>query len=216
MLRDLQERCPNMAILDLTSTNLTSVSLEKFPNQLKELHITNSLVPNGWFKYMTTDETFPKLTELDLSKSTKTTDTDLKDITTKPRLRVFKINGSYRITEKGLKAIADSQTDLEVLEVSESQCTDLALHHMGKGLKNLRHLDISKCNKITDDGVAIIGACLLNLEWLNLSSCGGITKACLGSLLTMKKLKRINLTNTQMTESDFTTLDDRCIFGNNK
>lgn len=182
-----------MKTLELVRTNLTPVSLANFPNHLEELLITDSLVPHGWFSHMSKEGSFPKLKLLHLSQSSKTSDADLKDIIAKSSLTVLKLRGCYRVTEKGLQAVAESQKELDVLEISETQCTDLALHHIGRNLTKLKTLNISGCVKVTNAGVAVLAACLRDLESLDMNGCPLDTQTCLGNLKKLKKLKKYRI-----------------------
>ena len=43
------------------------------------------------------------------------------------------------------------------------------------GLEQLRHLDLSGCNEITNLGLLILGDNLYRVQWLDLSGCDKIT-----------------------------------------
>ena len=199
MLRDLQERCPNVKVLHLRSTNLTLVSATNLPDKLQKLMITQSLIPPGWFKTIADNDRVKDLTYLDLSKSTKTTNSDLKDIATRSNLTVLNINGNYRVTEKGLKVIAQRLPNLEVLEISETGCTDLALHHIGRGLTKLKRLNLSRCHQISNSGAETIADCLMELEWLHLGECKQLTDSGLRGFHKLKKLRHLVVTETGCT-----------------
>merc|ERR1711976_320166 len=114
--------------------NLTNVSAEWLPKNLEEISVNSSLVPQGWFHVMSVKKLCPHLRSVDLSQSTKTNYQDLKDLSNYEELEVLKLNGCYRVTEEGLKSAAENLVNLHTLEIAETQCTDLALHHICRKL----------------------------------------------------------------------------------
>ncbi len=110
MLRDLLERCPNMATLELHQTNLTNVAIDNLPNRLVTLIITSSMVTPGWFQALTTsDKVLTHLKVVDLSHSSKTNNTDVKHLCARPSITTLKLNGCYRVTDEGFKVTRSCQ-----------------------------------------------------------------------------------------------------------
>ncbi len=194
MLKDLQDRCPNMIILELCQANLTNVSVDNLPKMLKQLIIKSSLVTPGWFNGLTTSSVIlQNLCHVDLSYSSKTSNTDIKHICTRKSITFLKLNGCYRVTEEGLKHISDNLLGLTVLHISETACTDLSLHHISRQQKKLQELDISKCGQITDGGLGSVITGLSELTWLSIADCPKIAVSAARQLTKLIKLKHLNV-----------------------
>ncbi len=199
MLRDLKERCPNMRELTLIKSNLSNVSIENLPYKLKILTITHCMIPPGWFSNVIKEEVLDDLENLDLSNSTKTSNRDLKDISGMASLKNLTLNGCYRITEDGLKAVVENMVNLEVLELSSTSCTDLVFHIMCRNMGKLKDLNMSECKGVTGGGLGSIGSGLKNLESLNISGCEAVTDDTLPHFQNMKKLQQLDIRNTKAT-----------------
>ena len=214
MLKDLQDRCPNMIILELCQANLTNVSVDNLPKKLQQLIIKSSLVTPGWFNGLATSSTIlQNLCLVDLSQSSKTSNADVKQICNRQSITVLKLTGCYRISEDGLKHIADNLVDLTVLHISETSCTDLALHHISRQQKKLQELDISKCGQITDGGLGSIITGLSGLTWLSIADCPKITLSAARQLTRLTKLKHLNIVRNEVDASlmeDLTSSLPKC------
>jgi Leucine-rich repeat (LRR) protein len=185
LLRELEERCPNLRRLTLVSCNLTDITVNSLPASTESLSVTDSLTPVDWFRSLQShgDQILPRLIELDLTNSTKTSNADLQCIASaRPRLTSLKLNGCYRVTIDGLKSVADGLPCLTVLEVGGTRCNDLAVHHICRALPGLCRFSLASCTQIQDGSVATIVAMLRCLKWLCLSGCRGVTDAGFESL----------------------------------
>ena len=200
MLQDLRERCPNMSTLELIKTNMSNVSIDNLPQKLTTLIITRSMIPPRWFQHLNKENFLPDLQVLDLSFSTKTSNADLKDISVKDSIRVLKLNGCYRLTEDGLKAIAEKMTQLEELEISGTGCTEGVLHVMCRNMTNMKGLNLSQCERLTPGCLDCIGSGLRQLEWLDVSDCHQVTDDTLPHLQKMTKLKKLIGSGTEVSK----------------
>jgi len=82
------------------------------------------------------------------------------------------ISGSERITDRGIKAIADICITLKELSISGSyQVTDVGLRSVSLGCPHLRSLNLSGCMGVAGPGFAVVGQCCRNLNELKLSGC---------------------------------------------
>ena len=68
------------------------------------------------------------------------------------------------------------------------------------GLPELTRLDLTRCKRITDAGLAHLPA-LAKLEHLDLSGCEWVTDAGLVHLAKMPALRHVGLRNTQVTDT---------------
>ncbi len=197
MLKDLQERCPNIRELELIRTNLSAVSSEYLPRKLHNLYMTFCFIPPHWFKPVSKEMgSLDELRELDLSLSTKLSNDDLADLRCASGLTSLKINGCYRVTDSGLKTIADGFPKLQTLEMADISCVDLALalHHICRGLPDLQRLKLGTC-KISNDAMAEIG-CMKKLEWLCMVTCE-VTATGLAHLSNLKLLRYCDVSGCQ-------------------
>lgn len=87
------------------------------------------------------------------------------------RLHKFHLSQCDQLTNTGLIALAESQTDLEVLDLSScSRVTDQSVIYFARNLKSLKILRLKLCRAITDLSIAEL-ANLSHLEELDVSGC---------------------------------------------
>jgi len=155
---------------------------------------------SGWFEQMSHNPCKSTLLELDLSHSRMTSVIDINHLSCLSTLSSLKVNGCYRVNERGIRIIAEKFPQLTVLELSATKCTDLALHQISIHLTNLKRLNLSHCHTLTDAGLGDVGACLKQLEWLHLQDCRKITDQGLLHLLGLVHLRYCYLTDINVTE----------------
>ena len=181
-----------MIIIELNQANITNVVIDNLPSGLTTLIITHSLVTPGWFQALTTnDSLLSELLYVDLSHSSKTSNTDIKHLCSRPSITTLKLNGCYRITDEGFQAIAEQLKNLKVLCIKETTCTDLAIHHICRSLKGLEHLDLTQCNQITDGAIGSIASGLPKLTWLSIQDCTKVTVDGAKQLSSLNQLKHL-------------------------
>jgi len=172
---DVMHQSPSLKRLHLIQVNLTNVSIGLLPNNLESLAITESFLPYTWFQLLTESRMpiLPHLRDLDLSRSSKTTDADLGHIARAwSELRVLKLNYCYRVKADGLRIVALLLHRLEVLEIAGTRCDDVAVHHICRELAaTLRLLNVSECLSFTDICASTVAATLTNLQSLDVSKC---------------------------------------------
>jgi hypothetical protein len=88
------------------------------------------------------------------------------------------------LSDDGIVAIATHCFELEFLELFMANITDLSLFEISNNCSNLEFLEISKCKKITDDGLIAPATNCLKLKEL---SCGWVA----GVKVTLKNLHEI-------------------------
>eukprot|EP01122_Echinamoeba_exundans_P008862 TRINITY_DN301_c0_g1_i2.p1 TRINITY_DN301_c0_g1~~TRINITY_DN301_c0_g1_i2.p1 ORF type:complete len:342 (+),score=16.46 TRINITY_DN301_c0_g1_i2:520-1545(+) len=95
-----------------------------------------------------------------------------------------------------------SFTSLERLTIYSSEVANRALLRLGRVLVNLKHLDLSGCEELTDQALGSI-SCLGNLRTLNLHDCSSLTaKGFRSALQPLTQLESINLTDTRVISRD--------------
>lgn len=94
---------------------------------------------------------------------------------------IFKRNNLERLVLSGCAELSDEalQTLMHGIDPEIDVLTDLPMVPPRK----LRHLDLSRCDRLTDRGVEAIGHMVPNLEGLQLSRCTSVTDAGLESIL---------------------------------
>ncbi|UKZ54911.1 hypothetical protein TrVGV298_008725 [Trichoderma virens] len=147
-----------------------------------------------------------KLVHLNLTGLAAVTNTSCKIIAEScPQLESFNVSWCQKVEARGIKTIIDACTKLRDLRAGErlvlSGCSDLndeALKIMMQGVdpeidiltghpvvpaRRLRHLDLSRCIRLTSAGVKAIGHVVPDLEGLQLSGCKTLTDAALELIL---------------------------------
>ena len=147
----------------------------------------------------------PNLTVLNLSLCKQLTDTSIGKIARfLSNLEVLDLAGCCNITNTGLLLCAWGFPRLRYLNLRSCRhISDTGIAHLAGlnssqstpacGNKNLTHLCLQDCQKITDNALRNISKGLLNLECLNLSFCCGITDSGLSHLSTLRSLRELNL-----------------------
>ncbi|XP_060083889.1 F-box/LRR-repeat protein 12-like [Ylistrum balloti] len=186
MLLDLRERCPNIRDLHLHMCNTDNISANNLPRSLTRLVLHGCSWQPRWLKGH--EENLQKIEGLDLSCCSRVDSFDMQDIGNWKGLKVLKLNGLYRLNEKGIQHVATSLPLLERLELSYTQCTELAVHHISRHLKNLCHLNMSNCSLLNDSAVETLSSGLHKLEYLDLKSNSQLTISGLSSLRACKRL----------------------------
>ncbi|OWF41271.1 F-box/LRR-repeat protein 12-like [Mizuhopecten yessoensis] len=186
MLRDLGERCPNICDLHLHMCKTDNISAGNLPGSLTRLVLHGCSWQPRWLKG--NENNLKNIVDLDLSCCCRVDSFDMHDIGNWTRMKTLKLNGLYRLNEKGIKHVATSLPLLERLELSYTQCTELAVHHISRHLKNLRHLNMSNCSLLNDSAVETLSSGLQKLEYLDLKSNSRLTISGLSSLKACKRL----------------------------
>ena len=192
------KRSPNLCRLHLVQVNLTHLPIAHLPNSLESLAITESYLPGGWF-YCQGTTVLPRLKELDLSKSGKTSNPDIATIVQAwPDLTTLKLNYCYRINSECLQSATERLHHLEVLEVAGTACDDVAIHHICRNLAvTLRHLNVAECPQFTDGCAGTVVTLLTNLLSLDVSKCCQLTDSGLLSFAKMNsRLQYLNVLST--------------------
>ncbi|XP_034735797.1 dynein regulatory complex subunit 6 isoform X2 [Etheostoma cragini] len=117
------------------------------------------------------------LSAISLLDAAHLSDVAFKAIAEVAKLKTFRTEGNNQLTDVSWKALCSSSQCLRRLHAAEcSRMTDASLKSMAK-LKNLQHLDISLCNKVSDTGIQFLteGFSSTKLRELNVSYCSHIT-----------------------------------------
>ena len=158
-------------------------------------NVTDSTITKAFVKTLST------LTVLNLSLCKQVTDTSMVVISRfLCNLEVLDLGGCGNITNVALLYCAKGLLHLKNLNLRSCRhISDLGIAHIAgltattEGNKNLTHLGLQGCQKITDNALCNIAKGLLNLEELNLSFCCGVRDVGLAHLAGLKQLKEINL-----------------------
>ena len=107
-----------------------------------------------------------------------TSDADMPHISKLCQLEVLDIRSS-RVTDDGLKPIAENLTCLKELYISDTDYSDLGVYHISRGLKNLKVLEmalsVSVFNEVSDLSMYSLASGLPNLTHLYIDGCKNIT-----------------------------------------
>ncbi|XP_034071679.1 dynein regulatory complex subunit 6 isoform X1 [Gymnodraco acuticeps] len=117
------------------------------------------------------------LSAISLLDAPHLSDIALEAIAAVAKLRTFRTEGNNQLTDNSWKALCSSSQGLRRLHAAEcSRMTDASLKSVAS-LKNLHHLDISLCSKVSDTGIQYLteGSSSTKLRELNVSYCCHIT-----------------------------------------
>ncbi|CAJ1056933.1 dynein regulatory complex subunit 6 [Xyrichtys novacula] len=136
------------------------------------------------------------LSAISLLDAPHLSDIAFKAIAEIAKLKTFSAKGNNQITDVSLEVLCSSSPGLQ--RIHAAQCprlTDTSLRCVAD-LKNLQHLDISQCNRISDDGIQYLtaGFSTTKLRKLNVSHCRNITDASVRRIAQrIGKLYHLNL-----------------------
>jgi hypothetical protein len=142
-----------------------------------------------------------KLSTLDLSGCIYLTDSGVKELLTSLKeLMILTLRGCYRVNWNF--ELEEPHTPNQVLKslcLSRTSISDLSVALLSKTFVDLRILDISWCNKLTEVSLKFIGARLRKLFSINLWGIVGITDSSVEWLLQRcNSLTSITLANTNI------------------
>jgi len=200
--------CPNLNHLHLIQVRLSNVPIGALPTSLESLAVTESLLPCNWFQPLAESGTAiaPRLRELDLSRST---DADVGHIARAwPELRVLKLNHYCHITAEDLQSIAEGLRQLEVLEICGTPCNDVAVHHICRNLAaTLRRLRVAGCPQFTDGCAGTVAVTLTNLQSLDVSKCSRLSNDGLLAFAQLNKtLRYLDVSSTAISRDTLAQL----------
>ncbi|CAG5131130.1 unnamed protein product [Candidula unifasciata] len=184
LLRELTIRCPNLQLLNFTECKTSTVSVERLPPSITCLEMVNSRWQLRWLHG--TQMYLPKLQYLNLDKTLCVDNYDLQDIAGFRNLKYLSLNNCYCIGSLGVRIIAVSLLDLEVLNLTCVSIDDLTVHYIALHLKKLKELCLCSCRSLTDRAVTSIAQGLPVLNKLDISYCPHITMRGLESLFFSK------------------------------
>lgn len=196
MLKDLNERCPNIKHISLYLCKLHNLEMG-LPASLSTIELNHCSWKPRWFENVHT--IIPNLHTLFMEHTTRIDNHDLDDISKITSLNVLNLNGCYRINEKGLEKITTKLTNLHTLEIAYCGCTDLILHHITRYMSKLEVLNLRHSVQITDSGVSILASGLHNLKHININLCTSLTPSSVECLQAMKTLKSLVCDPSQIT-----------------
>ncbi|XP_043940625.1 F-box/LRR-repeat protein 12-like [Protopterus annectens] len=201
-LSELGKRCSGISHLHITEMDLRTLSCRCLPTSLTRLEIAHSEISVNWFSEATKPGkcSAPKLTSLILRNVPAFSDHHLQNLSPRHPLKTLVLSGTYRVTDKGIEALATSCKEIVHLKLHRCQISDSALHFVGRHLKQLHSLNLTNIPALTDAGLTCL-ASLKKLESLNLKYCcqlsaGGITFVC----KQLPSLKYLNLDGIALEE----------------
>ncbi|KAJ3327309.1 hypothetical protein HDU76_012025 [Blyttiomyces sp. JEL0837] len=133
-------------------------------------------------------------------------------------LRSLDISSTY-ITAEGLALILKTCTRLEELNIQSCPTiTDLAfsianVNNLPISPMPLKRMNAAECSKLTDQAMHLVGTTFMQIQSLDVSKCPLITSKSLQHLANLSDLRRIVLTNANlsaMTFADFEVFAQSC------
>lgn len=162
-----------------------------------------------------------QLVSLDLWKCSEIDDNGLKHVAELRSLQCLILYGCKRLTGSCIQHLACGQISLTYLDISYctgfddnaflsvnrgpgllalrtlkmSACriTDKALSALARGLQNISELDVSECNLVTADGIAVVSAFMPRLKSITMRFCKKLSSGTLKYLAENPRLEVVNL-----------------------
>ena len=137
------------------------------------------------------------LTKLDISFSVQLTSFAIYQICKLKQLSYLNLRGCEdALTTAGLKQISLNLTNLKFLDISSNDnITNEGISYFSH-LVHLKHLSLSGCNKISDDGLSYISS-LSSLVGLDIAYIG-LTDNCLHFLSKLNNISKFNIISTRI------------------
>ncbi|XP_036961772.1 dynein regulatory complex subunit 6 isoform X2 [Acanthopagrus latus] len=136
------------------------------------------------------------LSDISLLDAAHLSDVAIKAIAEVAKLKSFSTEGNSQLTDISWAALCSSSPGLHRLHAAECpRMTDAGLKSVAT-LKNLQHLDISLCEKVSDMGIQCLtkGSSSSKLRELNVSHCSHITDISVLSIAQrLRKLYHLDL-----------------------
>ena len=175
-LRHISRNLKNLKLLDLSKTGLSDAAVGSVISSLKNLKV------------------------LKLSCCSRISLTNLEHIGKVAALEVLDLSDCTSVTDDSLRVVAEKLTSLMELCIKGTRCTDLALRHISRNLKNLTLLDMSENCRLSDAAVASVASGLKNLVHLDISGCEALTDTAVNSVANnLKQLQLFHFCNTNTT-----------------
>ncbi len=115
------------------------------------------------------------LRQLDLTACKRVTDRSISKVIQFNQLQSLKLNMCGNVTDSSLSSLAKNATALEDIGLSGCDITDLGLVIVLTKLHRLTSLDISNCDRITNQSMAVLSRRCRNIKSLNVSLCSRIS-----------------------------------------
>ena len=149
LMEKLKESCDNIKSLEIRLADLTSIN-NVFPFGLDELTLQKCELRVDQFKILT----FDSLKSIDLTSSTRTCSSHIKDLTKfSSTLNKLVLKKCYRIDDKSVEALVEGNfVNLEHLNLEETNVTSVGVHLICTRLKGmkLKYLNVKMCKKLLD------------------------------------------------------------------
>ncbi|KAJ5073038.1 atp synthase coupling factor b [Anaeramoeba ignava] len=112
-----------------------------------------------------------------------------------PKIVVFDADGCRKIGTKGVSCLFENCNRVVAVALSETQIEDEVLNSIQKFSRNLRFLNISYCESLTDEGLFSLSNCASPLEWIDCRGCRGFTTKGVDEVT--KKCLKIQMINVR-------------------
>ena len=153
--------------------------------------------------------TATQLTALDLT-FTEVVDEDVDAIAKAcTKLEVLRLGKCERLTNASVDALKSCRM-LQQLTLSHCSVTGHAIARVGKHLEKLTHLHMSGITTLNDAHLSVVAARCERMEVLDVSGCLKIGDESCFALANCKRLRKINLSHTLVTEKGLASLAQGC------
>ena len=183
-LRVVATKLTCLTELRINQTDCTNRALHHISRNLKKLKVLD--VSETGLSDAAVGSVISSLKNLKVLKLSgcRITMTNLEHIGKVAALEVLDLSYCWRVTDDGLRVVAEKLTCLTKLCIKGTRYTDLALTHISSNLKNLKLLDVPMTGLLDLIAVRSVGSSQKNLKVLNLGC----------SHISIKYLERISKT----------------------
>lgn len=181
-LTQLVNSCSSLYALDVSDSTESAYVLEALSSKIEHLNLSLSewLDASSLTKVL---QRVPHLTEMTLSKNTQLDYRAWGQLNKLKELISLNLSGCHQIRDADLSIILQSCIKLQSLSLAEcNKLLDQGFYLIGRFLRHLRNLDLSRC-LLTDAALIDIGFRCKNLQSITLKLCPYITESGVSELL---------------------------------
>jgi len=114
-----------------------------------------------------------------------------------PNLKSLNLTNSTKITDIGIKLLAEGCHKLETLILNKCGISDLAVESISMNCHNLRSISLNECMQVTNTAISSLQQGCPKLKYLSVDGCSMMTNTALKRAAKMSCLEHLNVANCE-------------------
>lgn len=169
----LAEHCPHLKLLNISHCEAVDALAELFQKctQLENINISNCPLTDRHLMYLSKLSNLKHIYLNSVNMSSKAAKEIAKNCT---KLQTLSLCFNKCVDDDCIATVARYARNLKVLKCIRCSITDQGLTAIGEHCHNLQKLDVSFCNKISNEGVNFVSNKCDKLHFLGLFSCENV------------------------------------------